>query len=427
MDKKLVIRQIFPRILLHLKEPEITVIVGPRQVGKTTLLFQLKKELIEEMGVSSSSLYYFNLDVVSDQVVFRSQTDFIRFIKNRLPGNKRLYIFVDEVQRIENPGLFFKGVYDLNLPLKLVLTGSSSLEIRSKIIEPLTGRKQLFQLYPLNFTEYISFYEKDLLPFFTKEDKVANQKIAEYLYKFIIFGGYPKVILTEDLAKRIVYLEEIFNSYVEKDVIGFLRIKNSFVFSQFVKILSSEIGNLFNIEKTSQELHLKNQTVKHYLDVLENTFIVHRLLPFFSSVRTEIRKMPKIYFFDTGIRNYALEFRDFSFKSFLERNDKGLLLENFIFSELLKLEQAKMRFWRTKDGAEVDFIIEKKGEIIPAEVKVAKLKSQEISRSFVSFIDRYEPKSGFVINLAYQSIQKVKGTKIYYILPHQLTEIVRRI
>lgn len=426
MDKKLALRRIFPQLKSHLEAAEITVIIGPRQVGKTTLVFQLKEYLLSEKIAQEKQIYYFNLDVVSDQTIFRNQSDFVQFLRNRINSNNKLYVFVDEVQRIENCGLFFKGVYDLQLPVKLVLTGSSSLEIRSKIVESLTGRKRLFKLLPLSFSEYLSFCEKDLLPFLSRRDEYAKEKLMRRLYQFIIFGGYPKVITEEDSSKKAVYLEEIFTSYVEKDVVGFLRIKDSYNFSKLVKILAEETGNLFNVERISQELHIKNQTIRHYLDILEYTFVAYRISPFFRSTRTEIRKMPKIYFGDNGIRNFGKDYRDFVEKSFLERTDKGSLLENFIFSELIKLEKEKINFWRTKDDAEVDFILTKKGETIPVEVKAVSLVGGKVSRSFLSFRDKYKPRAGIIVNLAYQGMQKIKGTDVHYLLPYELPDFIDR-
>ncbi len=421
MDNKLVYRRMYPEIAGHLDAPEITVIIGPRQVGKTTLIFQLKEELLERKNVQPAHVYYFNLDIISDRTIFATQTEFINFLKRRISPGNTLYVFVDEVQRIENSGMFFKGVYDLGLPAKLVLTGSSSLEIRAKVVEPLTGRKKLFFLPPLDFGEYVSFHDASLLPFLPQDDAYAKEKLLEYLYDFISFGGYPKVALDRDREKKIGYLEEIFTSYVEKDVVGFMRIKDAFVFSRLVKILAEEIGNLFNVQSISRELGMKNETVNHYVDILEKTYIVQRAVPFFGSTRTEVRKMPKMYFWDTGMRNFAKYFRDFPLADFSERKDKGFLLENFIFSELIKTGLPDIHFWRTKDEAEVDFVVQKGGKPIPIEVKTAPAGEISPSRSFLSFIKRYKPQTGVIISLHAQPARTIDSTNVYFKLPYQLT------
>lgn len=426
MDKKLVLRSLFPHIQAHLADKEITVLIGPRQVGKTTLITSLKDDLIAR-GVLSSDVYYFNLDVVTDKVLFQNQSDLIQFIKNRISGRNKLYLFVDEVQRIENAGLFFKGVYDLHLPVKLVLTGSSSLEIRSKTSESLTGRKRLFTLYPLNFFEYLSSHDDELVPFIGKKDAYASAKILTHFETFNIFGGYPKVALETIREKKILLLEEIFSSYVEKDVVGFLRVRDTFAFSQLVRIIASEIGNLFNTERVARELGVKSQTIRHYLDILGETFILQRVNPFFYSPATEIRKMPKLYFFDAGIRNFAKDNRDFSVDSLKQRADRGGLLENFVLSELIKLGINDIRFWRTKDDAEVDFVIQKKGATIPIEVKSDRGERPHVSRSFRSFIHTYKPKIGIVIAMGHRKRVKIKDTDVYFLFPYELPDFLGEI
>lgn len=423
MDKKIVLRSLFPSLQDHLDEEEITVLLGPRQAGKTTLILQMKKALLES-GISSSAVYYFNLDVVADQQLFKQQPHFVQFIKNRLTGQNKLYIFIDEVQRIENPGLFFKGIYDLRLSVKLVLTGSSSLEIRSKINEPLTGRKRLFKLYPLSFSEYLLFREKELMLFLDKKDDIALAKILQHLDDFIVFGGYPKIIVETIREKKIQHLEEIFTSYVEKDVIGLLKVRDSFIFSQLVKIAAFGIGNLFNVAGIAREVGVKGQTIQHYLDILQETFVVYKVNPFVYSPTTEIRKMPKMYFFDTGMRNFAKEARDFSLMTFSQRDDKGSLLENFILSELLKLEIGPVRFWRTKDDAEVDFVIQKKNQIVPIEIKSGVGTKSYLSRSLHSFINKYQPKTGIIVTMGNKEIIKVGKTELHCILPYQLPQFI---
>lgn len=427
MDNNTVSRRIFSQLESHLDEEEITLLIGPRQAGKTTLVLQLMEHLIKKDDIAQANVFYFNLDVVSDRLIFESQTNVIQFIKNRISHGRKLYVFVDEAQRIPDAGIYFKGIYDLKLPLKLILTGSSSLELRAKTIEPLTGRKKLFKLFPLSFREYISFKDSSLVPFIDKEDKFAQEKLLDHLFTFIIFGGYPKVILEEDLSKKIDYLEEIYTSYLEKDVVGFLHIRDSLFFSKLVKIISEEIGNLFNTENTSRELQIKNQTVKNYLSALEGTFVAKRVNPYFTSTRAEIRKMPKVYFYDTGLRNFIKDLRDFFSISFKERHDNGALLENFIFSELLKSDFPNINFWRTKDGAEVDFVLNYKSNIIPIEIKVAKLNRPSFPRGVTSFIQRYKPKIGIIINMEYQSVVNYQGTEIHYMLPYQLSSFLESI
>ena len=426
MNKKIVKRQILENIFSHLKEKEITLILGPRQVGKTTLLFQLKEILEKKEKIARENIYYFNLDLFSDLELFKSQNNFIQFIKNRVDSNNnRLYLFIDEAQRIENAGLFFKGIYDLNLPIKLVLTGSSSLEIRAKTAEPLTGRKRIFWLYPFSFYEYLLIFDSQLTSFLLKDDVYTRQKILNLFNHFVLFGGYPKVALESQIEKKVIYLEEIFTSYLEKDIGSFLKIKDVFLFSKLVRILAEDIGQLVNVYRLASEIGIKGETLKRYLSFLEETFVLKRVLPYFSSTRAEIRKMPKIYFFDTGFRNFAKYTRKIGGESLMDKEEWGRLLENFVFSELVKMGEA-FNFWRTKDKAEVDFVL-RKGEVeIPLEVKRSVDNNLTISKSLISFIKVYQPKEAIVVNLSYYRKRKFDNTLIHFLLPYQLTGFLER-
>jgi predicted AAA+ superfamily ATPase len=426
MDKKIVKRQILEKIFSHLKEKEITLILGPRQVGKTTLLFQLKEILEKKEKIAKENIYYFNLDLFSDLELFQSQNNFIQFIKNRVDSNNnRLYLFIDEAQRIENAGLFFKGIYDLNLPIKLVLTGSSSLEIRAKTTEPLTGRKRIFWLYPFSFYEYLLIFDNQLTSFLLKDDVYTRQKILNLFNHFVLFGGYPKVALEPQIEKKIIYLEEIFTSYLEKDIAGFLKIKDVFLFSKLVRILAEDIGQVVNVYRLASEIGIKGETLKRYLSFLEETFVLKRVLPYFSSTRAEIRKMPKIYFFDTGFRNFAKYTKETGRESLIDKEEWGVLLENFVFSELVKMGVA-FNFWRTKDKAEVDFVLKKGEAEIPLEVKRSVDKNLTLSKSLISFIKAYQPKEAIVVNLSYYGKRKFDNTLIYFILPYQLTGFLEK-
>ena len=422
-NKNLVERDIFSEITKHLDAKEITLIVGPRQVGKTTLLSQLQNSLLEK-GIPESRILSFNLDLVTDRALFVSQTEFIRFLKERIRKEK-LFVFVDEAQRVENAGIFFKGVYDLDFPVKFVLTGSSALEIKSKIHEPLTGRKRIFYLYPLSFHEYVSAKDSPLVKLIGEKElsSYTKERIAEYLFRFLVWGGYPKIALEENTKAKEQFLKEIYSSYIERDIIGVLEIKNTTAFTNLVSILASQVGQLVNTQELSSTLNVERKTVEKYLEILEKTFVIEKISPFFRNVRKELTKMPKVYFLDAGFRNFALS----DLKGFEERHDKGAILENFLFSELRKRTDAKFHFWRTKEKAEVDFVLERRfGEPIPIEVKATTLKSPEISRSFRSFLSAYKPKHAFVLNLGFEGSRKIDSTEVQFILPYEISRITVR-
>lgn len=416
--KRLISREIFPEIVSHLEKEGVTIVTGSRQTGKTTLLHQLRDYLIKQKEVKPSHIKFFNLDLITDLESLKSQQDFIKFINEELLKERFLYIFIDEIQRLENPGKFLKGIYDLGLSIKLIVSGSSSLEIKSKIFESLVGRKRVFYLWPFSFKEYLSCFEPDLIKILDKgPSEINKRKILNHLYEFIVFGGYPKVTLTKTKEEKLQVLNEIYSSYVERDIVGFLKIKNPLIFTKLVTLLADQVGSLVNFKELSNSLRINFRTIENYIFALENTFVFKIIRPYFTNVRKELTKMPKIYFADNGLRNFAIKnFRDFS-----ESLEKGKLLENFAFSTLLKNWKGSINFWRTKDKNEVDFILKDYyGNIIPLEVKAVPLKEPEITKGLRSFIERYKPSKAFILNLSLEKKIKFKGTKINFILPYVL-------
>lgn len=422
--KNLVQRAIFPEIVQHLERPEISVIIGPRQVGKTTLLSQLRNHLIQN-GYKDSNIYSFNLDIITELGLFESQQKFIAFLRERI-GQEKLFVFIDEAQRIKNAGIFLKGIYDLSLPVKFVLTGSSALEIRTKIHESLTGRKRIFYLYPFNFGEYILSKDTALHSAIMSGNTLSPYSQEGALSNFqtlINWGGYPKVCLENNIAEREKELKEIFASYIEKDIVGFLKIKNHLTFSKLVVLLAAQTGQLLNVATIAKTLQTSRKTIENYLDILDKTFVIKKVQPFFKNYRKEVAKMPKIYFLDNGIRNFALK----AFQDFETRQDRGTILENFVFTEILKSTNEELRFWRTKEKIEVDFALESRNnEIIPIEVKSAQFKIPEIPRGLRSFIGKYQPKQAFVVNLGLNSqILYNQKTTVNFIFPWEIQKITR--
>ncbi len=421
-NNKFILREIFFKISKHLvKNKEITLIIGPRQVGKTVLLQQLQKYLVQEKKVNPQDIYYFNLDIIKDRDLFRDQTEFIQFLKNK-SEKRKIYVFVDEAQKVKEVGVFFKGVYDSNLNVKLVLTGSSSLEIRAKINESLTGRKRIFYLLPFSFAEILRHYNFELADLIKQKKKITapeRKEILALFFDYCIYGGYPQVVTASSWEEKEEFLREIFTSYIEKDIIGFLKVENENNFIKLVRLLAAQVGNLINISELSSLVQTDRYTVDRYLLNLAKTFIIYNLKPFYSNPRQELIKANKVYFIDNGLRNLSLD----NFKvPFGQREDRGVLLENAILKELLILKYQKnfnLKFWRSKQKAEVDFIIEQGLRILPLEVKFS-LSGHKLSPSFLGFIKRYQPAKALVVNLHFQGSREIGKTKVFFILPYEL-------
>ncbi|MFN3740908.1 MAG: ATP-binding protein [Thermodesulfovibrionales bacterium] len=224
----LIKREIFPELLEQMARKEITLIVGPRQAGKTTLMNLLKEELIKR----GEKTLFMSLDFERDMPSFRSQQAIIERLNLEF-GSKKAYVFIDEIQRKKDAGLFIKGIYDMNLPYKFIISGSGSLELEESIHESLIGRKRLFELNTLSLKEFINFktgykYEDRLKEFFKIEDRLKEffkiDPLAKDLFlEYMNFGGYPRVVLEERLDQKIAVIDDIYRSYIEKDISFLLR------------------------------------------------------------------------------------------------------------------------------------------------------------------------------------------------------------
>lgn len=412
-------RQIFDQLKAHLSHKEISLIVGPRQAGKTTLMSLLKEDL-ERKGEKT---LFLSLDIERDRQFFTSQETLLRKIQLEI-GKGKGYVFLDEIQRKEDAGIFLKGLYDMNLAYKFIVSGSGSLELKEKIHESLAGRKRIFELSTLSFQEFVNFktdyrYAQKLQEFFAVELEKTKALFDEYLH----FGGYPRIALASTIDEKQKEAGDIYQAYLERDISNLLGVEKEEAFTRLVRLIASQIGSLVNVSELSNTLGISTKTVKHYLWYLEKTFIVNKATPYYKNVRKELTKSPVYYFVDLGLRNYASsEFTG------LADSSLGFLFQNFVFNALrekLFLPAHHLHFWRTKDGAEVDFVLEHRfGEPIPIEVKATTLKSPEISRSFRSFLSAYKPKHAFVLNLGFQGSTKIESTEVQFLLPYEVSKIL---
>lgn len=403
-------RNRYEELKSHLSKKEISFIIGPRQSGKTTLMLMLKDHLER----TQQKNLFLNLDIEADKQFFSSQANLISKIKLEI-GEGKGYVFIDEIQRKEDAGVFLKGIFDMNPPYKFIVSGSGSVELKERIHESLVGRKRIFELPPLSFEEFVNFkteykYEGKLREFLSLHKERAVNLLDEYMN----FGGYPRAVLDETIEEKRKTINEIYQSYIEKDISYLLKIRKTEDFTNLVKISASQIGSIFRISEISSTLGISYKTVKDYLWYLEKTFIIHRLSPFFKNVRKEISKSPVFYFYDLGLRNFAIG----SYGNVVNPKEKSFLFENFVFNllkEKIRDSSALIHFWRTKDGAEVDFVINYGKEQVPLEVKYREFKEPAMTRSFQNFIERYHPERAFVVNLNFDKVLFRNKTKIQFV------------
>jgi len=418
-------RPVLEKIKKYLDMPEIIVFLGMRQTGKTSLLY-LTTQLLLKKGIPDSNLFYFSLE---DPTLLSSFNQNIKeleiFLKTQKINKKfKTYILIDEIQYLENPSNFLKYYADNFPELKFIVTGSSTFQIKKKFKDSLAGRKKSILIKPLDFREFLYFKKQNLNINFNIHNldqikniqisKIIQENIQEQFREYLLFGGHPKIPLLPSKELKIEELQEIYNDYIRKDIKDLAKIENLDAYNSLIQILASQIGNLFNVIEISNTINLNHITLKKYLFLLENSFVVNLLKPYFQNKRKEISKMPKIYLEDTGIHNIILS----DFKQIKLRSDIGQIVENFVFNELdkNKMPADRINFWRTTSKQEVDFIYQtREGLIIPIEVKYKSFENLKIPSGIKSFVNLYHAKKAIVITKDFYKIIKYKETEIYFI------------
>ena len=391
-------RELEGTIRKYLTAPEIIAIVGARQVGKTTLLKHIQEE------VKDSTFITFE-DVETRALFDRDIKSFAE-----LHVKPFRYIFIDEFQYAKHGGQSLKYIYDTVKNKKIFISGSSILDLTVKAVKHLVGRIFSFTLYSLTFKEYLSYKDQNLYKYYQqsiskKLDTVIVEKLSFLLKEFIIYGGYPRVVIAKNEEEKQEVLKSIFNIYLLRDVRDILGLVDDYKMLSLVRALSLQIGNVISYEELSTITQQGRPVLKKYLNLLEKTYIVHLLKPYFTNKRTELVKNPKVYFYDSGLRNAVIN----DFKKMDLRQDKGVLYENFIFTELIK-NNFTLKYWRTKSKAEVDFIV---NDRVPVEVK-SSLSKPAIAKSLYSFIEKYHPDNAFIFNENIFELVRVNDTPVQF-------------
>jgi predicted AAA+ superfamily ATPase len=422
METKDIRRLLYGAIRGHLDQPEISLIIGPRQAGKTTLM----ETLGENIRATGARTLFLSMDIEEHALFFSSQ----RALQDRITlefGAQRGYVFLDEIQRKKDAGLFLKGLYDTHLPHKLIVSGSGSVELKQGVHESLLGRKRMFELSTVSFTEFAHHrteyrYADRLVEYFDTDRDTAYRLLDEYL----CFGGYPRVVTAQTLEEKRAVIRDIYQSYIEKDIAYLLRVERIDAFGQLIRVLASQSARLLNHTELSQTLGIALPTLKDYLWYAEHTFIIDRVTPFFRNARKEITKAPVVYFHDLGLANMARGI--FGMPQDPITRD-GFLFQNFVYGMLKEacVEHClPIHYWRTKDRAEVDFIIEQGANILPIEVKDTKLTQPIIGRSLHNFIRRYAPPDAYVINLSLDATIQVETTTVHVMPFWKIPTLVSR-
>lgn len=423
-------RNLLGKIKPFLKRDEFLSIIGPRQSGKTTFLSLLKHYLLKELKVSLTNV---NIITFEDRkLLHQFEEDPVSFLNSYLPSNRKnvFYLMIDEFQYAKNGGQYLKLIYDTVPNVKIIITGSSSLEIRARTGKYMVGRMLSFFLYPFNFEEFLRGTNRRLEKIFSeghrqltsillgkrikqsdKTDPFSTELLRRY-EEYCIWGGYPAVALTRSAGTRQKILADIYNNYVLKDVKTILALATEDGLYRLTLLLSSQIGNLTVQQNLCRETGLDYRDLKKHLNLLEETYVCRQVRPFFTNRQKELSKIPKIFFIDMGFRNYLME----NMNPLSRRPDTGNIVENTVFIRLNEIfrDTGKLNFWRTKAGTEVDFILQREGKILPIEVKFSVFTGPHIPKNMHGFLERFKPERCVVLTKNFMGHTKKGKTNVYF-------------
>lgn len=328
-----------------LKKGKVFVLYGPRRVGKTELIRKIISGFSGKLFVGTGDNQEVR-ELMSSQKLSQLQTAF---------GSYQL-IFIDEAQRIPEVGLALKLLIDHFPDMIIVVTGSSSFDLSNKIGEPLTGRNTLRNLFSISVLELYNQF--------------GGMYVLQKLEDLLIFGAYPEVLSASSAEDKKEYLTSVRDAYLFKDILELESVKNPAKLTDLLKLLAFQIGQEVSLNELSNNLGIAKQSVERYLDLLEKTFVIKKVSGFSRNLRKEIIKTSRYYFWDNGIRNALIN----NFNSPGQRNDMGMLWENFLYMERLKTKSYKRifasdYFWRTYDRQEIDLIEERDGKLFAYEFK----------------------------------------------------------
>lgn len=386
-------RKIVERIMPFLSTAEIIVLHGARQVGKTFIMRYLKNFLDDQKETThfidlEDSRYVRILDAGVDE--------FIKYLKEEgfdpalFNQRRKLFVFIDEIQYLSDPSPFLKLLADHYPQLKLIVSGSSTFNIKQKFSDSLTGRTVNFEIFNLCFEEFLLFKGYHFEP-----QKVYTSKKIEELLSFyeeyVLCGGYPRIVLAKSQAIKEKYLQQIIDTYIKKDIRDLAEIKDVNKFNRLLEALSAQSGQLLNIAELANTVGIMKPTVEKYLFLLEQTYIIRLIRPFSGNLRSELFKTPKVLFYDTGLLQ-MLWLKE------LPKEILGAVFETSIFSELVKKYGAeKIYYWRTHDKKEIDFVLRQRHTPLPFEVKLNFAQFQPTAVNY--FMKKYKIRSFRTVGL----------------------------
>lgn len=395
-----------PRQLELLADHRVVLVVGPRQAGKSTLIWKT----LAEKGKPALLL---NCEDPSVRTWLRSPSLFLADLEELAPDAAAL--FFEEVQFLPDAGLFLKGLVDLRTGKGIYATGSSSFDLEAKTRESLAGRARRHLLLPLSIAEVDAAMSDE-----GRGTELRRLELAEEIERLLVFGSYPSVHLSPEPQEELASLVE---AYVVRDASDRFRIRHVAALRKLLELAASQVGNLCNFSEWGAIAGVSQDTVAEYCRLLEETHVLRLLRPFIGGKRAELVKAPKCYFLDNGIRNQVFG----GFAAAAGRTDRGALVENLVLTELAKHLNPlldTLRFWRTKSKAEVDFVLERQGRRMALEVKAGDARGK-VSRSARSFIEAYHPDRFLIVHGGDRESASVEASRVDFVRLEELGAAVR--
>lgn len=409
-------RSLTQKILRNIDKKEVIFLLGTRQTGKTTLT----KLVSQESNYNDNQIFFFDFEDKEYRALFNLKDAGVKTLQNILhvegiDTSVKNLLILDEIQHLDDPSNFLKLLHDHFPHIKVIATGSSSLSIKSKFSDSLAGRKLVYHVEPLSFDEFLVFKgEEKLLKikelFFHEKNKQSikhiinsqHQRFLSLFNEYLIFGGYPEVVLIDDKKEKVNKLYSIADSYIKKDIRDIAQIKNIDAYNNLLIYVSINTGNLANISSIATAIKVSPATVSKYLNLLKETFIIDEVPPFFLNKNKEVSKNKKLYYKDNGIRNLQLK----NFNGTDLRMDAGILYENHVFNVLSNNPDILINnyFYRTQSKTEIDFISETEQCIQLIEVKSGDFSKKP--KALAEFDKKYKTE--------FNQIRKVVVNQSYY-------------
>jgi len=398
-------REALEVLLRWLSRREIVTVVGPRRTGKTTLLLQLIEHQLRA-GRPADSILFLSFDEPELVELASDLGAFARLVRDWT--NPPVLLLLDEVQRMPGVGRFLKRIHDSLPEFRTIVSGSAALEIQKDAAQELIGRRLTLHLLPFSAREYLRATQPDLadLNLCSPEAwKLYGSTLNQLLRDYLQWGSFPQIVLEPDADLRSRLLREIIHDWINRDALGLLGLAKIGSLQRTVRWLATTVGSPIALESLCADLKISRELAQQILQVAEASFILRRVLPSFTNPRKELIKRPKVYFVDPGLAVTISGYAE------LSQDLVGRLAENAAFVEFWRKDPDSVRFWRSRGGAEVDFVVEG----VPVEVKFRSSREPSFSRSLLAYLGRYQPPRALVLTQNTWATRTYRTTRVSFI------------